>query len=51
MFEQKVQSQIIAIGANPAREDSFRLQGVQWIDDVRRALQLFVSLDWMPNFY
>lgn len=40
LFEQKVQGQIIATGANPAREDSFRLQGVQWIDDVRRALQL-----------
>lgn len=44
VFEQKVQSQIIATGANPAREDSFRLQGVQWIDDVRKALQLYVYL-------
>lgn len=44
VFEQKVQSQIIATGANPAREDSFRLQGVQWIDDVRKALQLSVCL-------
>jgi hypothetical protein len=44
LFEQKVQSQIIATGANPAREDTFRLQGVQWIDEVRRALQLSVYL-------
>jgi hypothetical protein len=42
IFEQKVQSQIIATGANPAREDAYRLQGVQWIDEVRRALQLSV---------
>lgn len=40
LFEQKVQSQIIATGANPQREDDYRLRGVQWIDDVRRALQL-----------
>ena len=43
VFEQKVQSQIIATGANPQREDDYRLRGVQWIDDVRRALQLYVS--------
>jgi CTD kinase subunit beta len=44
VFEQKVQGQIIATGANPAREDNFRLQGVQWIDEVRRALQLSVYI-------
>lgn len=43
VFEQKIQAQIIATGANPQREDTFRLQGVQWIDDTRRALQLYVS--------
>lgn len=42
LFEQKIQGQIIATGANPAREDTIRLQGVQWIDDTRRALQLYV---------
>ncbi|KFX99182.1 hypothetical protein V490_01912 [Pseudogymnoascus sp. VKM F-3557] len=40
VFEQKIQGQIIVTGANPQREDTFRLQGVQWIDDTRRALQL-----------
>lgn len=40
IFEQKIQNQIIASGTNPQREDIYRLQGVQWIDDVRRALQL-----------
>ncbi|KAI9745795.1 MAG: RNA polymerase II C-terminal domain kinase beta subunit [Claussenomyces sp. TS43310] len=40
LFEQKIQSQILSSGANPQREDVYRLQGVQWLDDVRRALQL-----------
>jgi hypothetical protein len=39
-FQQKLQNQLIAIGTNPTREDNFRLQGVQWINDVRTALQL-----------
>ena len=30
----------MAMGANPTREDTFRLQGVQWISDVRIHLQL-----------
>lgn len=40
VFQQQLQGQLVALGANPSREDSFRLQGVQWIDDVRTALQL-----------
>jgi len=40
IFEQRLQGYIISLGGNPAREDSVRLQGVAWIDDVRRALQL-----------
>jgi CTD kinase subunit beta len=40
IFQQKIEGQIIATGANPQREDAFRLNGVQWIDDTRRALQL-----------
>lgn len=43
-FQQKLQNQLVAIGTNPTREDSFRLQGVQWINDVRTALQLLVAL-------
>lgn len=39
-FQQKLQHQLVAIGANPTREDNFRLAGVQWISDVRTALQL-----------
>lgn len=40
IFEQRIQGSIISLGGNPVREDSVRLQGVAWIDDVRRALQL-----------
>jgi hypothetical protein len=40
IFEQRLQSHIIATGANRAREDSIRLQGVTWIDEVRKALGL-----------
>lgn len=40
LFQQQLQNQMIATGTNPTREDNFRLQGVQWINDVRTALQL-----------
>jgi CTD kinase subunit beta len=40
LFHQQIQGQLVAIGTNPTREDGFRLQGVQWINDVRIALQL-----------
>jgi CTD kinase subunit beta len=39
-FQQQIQSHLIAIGTNPTREDTFRIQGVQWINDVRIYLQL-----------
>ena len=38
--QQKIQSLQIAIGSNPTREDQYRLQGVQYIHDIRTALQL-----------
>ncbi|TGO82191.1 hypothetical protein BPOR_0895g00030 [Botrytis porri] len=40
MFQQHVNTKLMTIGANPTREDQFRLQGVTWINDVRVALQL-----------
>lgn len=40
VFQQQLQSSLVIIGTNPSREDSFRLSGVQWINDVRTALQL-----------
>ncbi len=40
VFEQKLQECMTAIGVNEAKEDNVRLQGVTWIDNVRKALQL-----------
>ena len=42
LFQQQLQGQLVGIGTNPTREDAFRLQGVQWINEVRTALQLCV---------
>ncbi|PGH15513.1 hypothetical protein AJ80_05530 [Polytolypa hystricis UAMH7299] len=40
VFEKSVQECFTATGVNPSREDSVRLQGVTWIDNVRKALRL-----------
>ena len=40
IFEQKVQCCLTALGSSEAKEDNIRLQGVLWIDSVRKALQL-----------
>ncbi|KAF7173240.1 hypothetical protein CNMCM6106_007344 [Aspergillus hiratsukae] len=40
IFEQTIQKCIAAMGINPLREEALRLQGVTWIDNVRRALYL-----------
>lgn len=40
VFEQKIQECMTAAGVNEVKEDSFRLQGVTWIDSVRKALHL-----------
>ncbi|KAL5047021.1 hypothetical protein BDW71DRAFT_197086 [Aspergillus fruticulosus] len=41
IFEQTIQKCLAAMGVNPLREESLRLQGVSWIDSVRRALNLY----------
>ncbi|KAL4899995.1 hypothetical protein BDW74DRAFT_171081 [Aspergillus multicolor] len=41
IFEQTIQQCMAAMGVNPLREESLRLQGVTWIDSVRRALNLY----------
>ncbi|KAL4918897.1 Fructosamine kinase-domain-containing protein [Aspergillus aurantiobrunneus] len=41
IFEQSIQRCVAAMGVNPLREESLRLQGVTWIDNVRRALNLY----------
>ncbi len=40
VFEQQIQKSLHDTGVSQAREDSIRLAGVQWIDNVRRALKL-----------
>ncbi|KAJ5272801.1 hypothetical protein N7478_007926 [Penicillium angulare] len=40
MFEQTIQDCIHAMGMNPMREESLRLQGVSWIDNIRKDLHL-----------
>lgn len=42
LFEQTIQDCIQALGSNPLREESLRLQGVSWIDNVRKVLHLYV---------
>ncbi|ORY11036.1 cyclin-like protein [Clohesyomyces aquaticus] len=43
MFETTIQSRLSSIGMTEAKEDAVRLQGVSWIDNVRRSLQLPVK--------
>lgn len=40
LFEQKLQECMRTTGVTEAKEDTIRLQGVTWIDNVRRALHL-----------
>jgi CTD kinase subunit beta len=40
IFEQTVQSCIESMGMSLTRENALRLQGVAWIDNVRKALNL-----------
>ncbi|OJJ44139.1 hypothetical protein ASPZODRAFT_145250 [Penicilliopsis zonata CBS 506.65] len=40
VFEQTIQDCLASIGIDPLREEALRLQGVTWIDNVRRALRL-----------
>lgn len=40
VFQQKLQECMTVTGVNEAKEDNVRLQGVTWIDNVRKAMQL-----------
>ncbi|KAI9683409.1 MAG: RNA polymerase II C-terminal domain kinase beta subunit [Trizodia sp. TS-e1964] len=40
IFEAHIREMLEAIGSDEAKEDTMRLQGISWIDQVRRALQL-----------
>ncbi|KAF2205764.1 cyclin-like protein [Delitschia confertaspora ATCC 74209] len=43
IFDQNIQKCLANIGMSEAKEDAVRLQGVAWIDNVRRAMQLPVK--------
>lgn len=45
VFEQTIHGSIHAMGVNPMREETILLQGVLWIDNVRKALNLYVQLE------
>ena len=40
IFQQKLEDLMIETGMSQAKEDNNRLQGVAWIDTVRKALRL-----------
>ncbi|KAI9807459.1 MAG: RNA polymerase II C-terminal domain kinase beta subunit [Piccolia ochrophora] len=40
IFERKIHDCLAATGADQVKEDSVRLQGIAWLDSVRKALQL-----------
>ena len=40
LFEPKIQECFNAAGVSEAKDDSIRLQGVAWIDSVRKAMHL-----------
>lgn len=40
IFDQKIQDCLNAAGLSEAKDDSIRLQGIAWIESVRRALRL-----------
>lgn len=49
-LEQKLRRMLKERGCDPAREDSYRLQGVNLIDSVREALHLYVPPRRLPLF-
>lgn len=40
IFEPKIKECLTAAGVSEAKDDSIRLQGVAWIDSVRKAMHL-----------
>ncbi|CAG8044138.1 unnamed protein product [Penicillium salamii] len=52
IFEQTVENCIESMGVKPPRETSSRLQGVAWLDEVRRALNLPIrTFDTAVGYY
>ena len=53
VFEQELQKCMARTGVTEAKEDNIRLQGIAWIDSVRKALHLCVSSvsDQSPHMF
>ena len=51
LFEWTVQECMAATGVSQLREDNCRLQGVTWIDNVRKALHLYGIYLWVFFYY
>lgn len=49
--ETRIRRMFRANGCDPAREDNYRLQGVQLIENVREHLKLYVKLPGAPTCY
>lgn len=45
IFEQKIQASLKKLNGDPQKEDAMRFQGVAWIDNVRKALQMSVDFN------
>ena len=41
VFESKIRECLTIAGVSEAKDDSIRLQGVSWIDGVRKAMHLY----------
>ena len=42
IFESQVQDSLTLAGVSEAKDDGIRLQGISWIDNVRKAMHLCV---------
>lgn len=42
IFQHSVQECMMLAGSSDAKDDSIRLQGVSWIDNVRKAMHLYI---------
>lgn len=50
IFEHQIQSMLRAVGVSEAAEENSRIHGVVWIDNVRRALLLYMPPPFSTQF-
>lgn len=51
VFQQTIENCFNDLGVAQVREDNIRLAGVKWIDDVRKALKLYVESALLGSVY